>query len=176
MDEIRVPVRLGGEIKGELVMTGEGLMERFDARCEDPGALVRLSVYGGGKEGYLGVMEPENGALSLHRRLSRAERADFPDPIEYAAEAGRAGEAAAPSPRPKPQNAPRRAPNARQQREGDILWRQVGDGSLYAETSEGRFRAIPATRYGLPAGKAVDRRPIEGVDYVIYRLQNGRIE
>lgn len=178
MDDIRVPVRLGGEIKGELCVTDEGLIRRFDARCEDPGRLVRLSVYGGGKEGYLGVMEPENGALSLHRRLSRAERADFPDPIEYAAEAGDRGAPGSPSVQTQAgaRNQPRRPSARAREGEPDTLWRQVGDGSLYAQTAEGSFRAIPATRYGLPAGKAVDRRRIEGVDYVIYRLRNGRIE
>ena len=47
------------------------------------------NVYGGGKEGYLGVMTPENGVLTLHRRLTRAALAAFPAEIELAAEAGR---------------------------------------------------------------------------------------
>ena len=54
------PVLINGEKKGTLTVSREGLTTRFDAKCEDPGTLVRLSVYGGGKEGYLGVMTPEN--------------------------------------------------------------------------------------------------------------------
>lgn len=179
MDETHVPIRLDGETRGELSVTGEGLLTRFDARCADPGRLVRLSVYGEGREGYLGVMEPENGALSLHRKLSRAERADFPERIEYAAEAGEtktASKGARPAPQSVPQNAPRRGAGRAQSREGDTLWRQVGDGSLYAETPQGSFRAIPAARYGLPSKNAADRRVIEGVEYIIYRLHGGRIE
>lgn len=83
------PVLINGEKKGMLTVSREGLTTRFDAKCEDPGTLVRLSVYGGGKEGYLGVMTPENGVLTLHRRLTRAALAAFPAEIELAAEAGR---------------------------------------------------------------------------------------
>ena len=83
------PVLINGEKKGTLAVSREGLTTRFDAKCEDPGTLVRLSVYGGGKEGYLGVMTPENGVLTLHRRLTRAALAAFPAEIELAAEAGR---------------------------------------------------------------------------------------
>lgn len=83
------PVLINGEKKGMLTVSHEGLTTRFDAKCEDPGTLVRLSVYGGGKEGYLGVMTPENGVLTLHRRLTRAALAAFPAEIELAAEAGR---------------------------------------------------------------------------------------
>ena len=45
------PVLINGEKKGTLTVSREGLTTRFDAKCEDPGTLVRLSVYGGGKEG-----------------------------------------------------------------------------------------------------------------------------
>ena len=40
------PVLLCGEKKGTLTVSREGLTTRFDAKCEDPGTLVRLSVYG----------------------------------------------------------------------------------------------------------------------------------
>ena len=45
------PVLINGEKKGTLTVSREGLTTRFDAKCEDPGTLVRLSVYGGGREG-----------------------------------------------------------------------------------------------------------------------------
>ena len=153
MDETTVPVRLDGEVKGSLTVTAEGLLRRFDARCADPGRLVRLSVYGQGKEGYLGVMEPENGALTLCRKLSRTATAAFPARIEYAAEAGSAapprGEAAAaPASRPR-------------SREKDVLWRRVGDGSLYTVSGDRPYRAVPMARLGLPAGKMLERRTID---------------
>ncbi len=175
MDEMTVPVRLDGEKRGELTVTSEGLLRRFDARCADPGRLVRLSVYGQGKEGYLGVMEPENGVLVLHRKLSRAETEGFPDVIEYAAEARISDPVTAPPSQPVPRREERRRSATRTKSEEDTLWVQVGDGSLYAETKDGTFRAIPLALHGLPTKKIVERRTIEGVEYALFRLENGRI-
>ena len=145
------PVLINGEKKGTLTVSREGLTTRFDAKCEDPGTLVRLSVYGGGKEGYLGVMTPENGVLTLHRRLTLAA---FPAEIELAAEAGR--NTSAPERRPesgqtpekRPETAPAQAapippapmqsaaPKPRE-RAGDIVWRDAGTGvcTRYIKTS-----------------------------------------
>ena len=52
------PIVLGGETRGEVRVYPEGLMTVFEATAEDPGAMLRLSVYGGGAEGYLGMMAP----------------------------------------------------------------------------------------------------------------------
>ena len=60
----RYPVRIDGETAGELAVEREGLWTVFSLRCRDPGRLLRLSVYGGGREGYLGVPAPEAGAMS----------------------------------------------------------------------------------------------------------------
>lgn len=56
------PVLLDGKHKGTLRVTQEGLNTIFEIRCEHPGRVVRLSVYGGGREGYLGVPAPEGGS------------------------------------------------------------------------------------------------------------------
>lgn len=172
------PIRINGEKKGTLTVSLEGLTTRFDARCEDPGTLVRLSVYGGGKEGYLGVMTPENGALTLHRRLSRAALSEFPAEIEYAGEAGRP----APVPEKKPERPPERKPEPVQsapakprERSPDILWRDAGDGSLYAVVKNQPYRAIPMAAWGLPTERMVEKRTIEGVEYAIFALKDGRI-
>lgn len=175
MEESNVPVRLGGEIKGSLTVSADGLLRRFDARCEDPGRLVRLSVFGEGKEGYLGVMEPENGALVLHRRLTRAETEGFPSVIEYAAEAGGGDPEPAAVPAPAPRREERRRSAQRSGIQEDTLWHQVGDGSLYAEIKGECFRAIPLALHGLPSEKIVERRTIDGIDYAVFRLENGRI-
>ena len=87
MDET-YPILFDGVQTGTLTLARRGLLTEFTARCDDPGRLVRLSVYGGGREGYLGVMEPEDGKLTLCRRLSRGAMALFPEKIEYASEAG----------------------------------------------------------------------------------------
>ena len=109
------PVLINGEKKGTLTVSREGLTTRFDAKCEDPGTLVRLSVYGGGREGYLGVMTPENGVLTLHRKLTRAALAAFPAEIEFAAEAGR--KTAAPEQKPESERPQEKKPGRRRRRD-----------------------------------------------------------
>lgn len=187
------PVLINGEKKGTLTVSREGLTTRFDAKCEDPGTLVRLSVYGGGREGYLGVMTPENGVLTLHRRLTRAALAAFPAEIEFAAEAGR--KSAAPERRPESERPPEKraetaapvqttpaqpvamqntAPKPRE-RAGDIVWRDAGDGSLYTVYKNQPYRAIPMAAWGLPTERMVEKRTIHGVEYAIFALKDGRI-
>lgn len=187
------PVLINGEKKGTLAVSREGLTTRFDAKCEDPGTLVRLSVYGGGREGYLGVMTPENGALTLRRKLTRAALAAFPAEIEFAAEAGRktaaperrpeAGQTPEKRPEPTPaqsapaaQSAPMAgtAPRPRE-RAGDIVWRDAGDGSLYTVYKNQPYRAIPMAAWGLPTERMVEKRVINGVEYAIFALKDGRI-
>ena len=194
------PVLINGEKKGTLAVSREGLTTRFDAKCEDPGTLVRLSVYGSGREGYLGVMTPENGALTLHRKLTRAALAAFPAEIEFAAEAGR--KSAAPEQRPEAGQTPEAAapvqaapgssapgqnaarpnaapmPNAAarpRERAGDIVWRDAGDGSLYTVYKNQPYRAIPMAAWGLPVERMVEKRVINGVEYAIFALKDGRI-
>ena len=198
------PVLINGEKKGTLAISREGLTTRFDAKCEDPGTLVRLSVYGGGREGYLGVMTPENGALTLHRKLTRAALAAFPAEIEFAAEAGR--KSAAPERKPEAGQTPEKRaeaaapvqaalvssapgqnaarpnaapmPNAAarpRERAGDIVWRDAGDGSLYTVYKNQPYRAIPMAAWGLPVERMVEKRVINGVEYAIFALKDGRI-
>lgn len=178
------PVMLNGEKKGTLTVSREGLTTRFDARCEDTGAIVRLSVYGGGREGYLGVMTPENGALTLHRKLTRAALAPFPSEIDFAAEAGR--KETVPEHGPERKNAPEAAaqqpdvptPPARtmpHERTCDTLWRDAGDGSLYTVYKNRPYRAIPMAAWGLPTERMVEKRVINGVEYAIFALRDGRI-
>lgn len=184
------PILIHGEKKGALTVTREGLTTRFDARCEDPGTLVRLSVYGAGREGYLGVMTPENGALTLHRKLTRAGMADFPAAIEYAGEAGQ--KSAAPTEREKRPEAapgkktdiappaagnaaPQNAPGKPRERGTDILWHDAGDGSLYTVYKNQAYRAIPMAAWGLPTERMVEKRTIEGVEYAVFALRDGRI-
>ena len=180
------PVLINGEKKGTLTVSREGLTTRFDAKCEDPGTLVRLSVYGGGREGYLGVMTPENGVLTLHRKLTRAALAAFPAEIEFAAEAGR--KTAAPERRPETAQTPEKRPEAApaqpapvppapkpREHAGDIVWHDAGDGSLYTVYKNQPYRAIPMAAWGLPTERMVEKRTIGGVEYAVFALKDGRI-
>lgn len=190
------PILLRGEKKGILTVTQEGLNTVFAAKCEDPGRLLRLSVYGDSREGYLGVMQPENGVLRLTKRLSRTAMSAFPGKIEYAGEAGQTPrpkteektgpESAEPIPtkakepppvRPRESAPPRpkEPANARPRgRSTDIIWYKVGDGSLYTVWNDQPYRAIPLSAWGLPMDKA-ERRTIEGVEYAVFPLKDGKI-
>ena len=82
------PIILDGSEKGNVTINREGLFWRFDARCEMRDELLRLSVYGGGAEGYLGVLEPIDGELRLTKMLSKNALAGFPKTISFATRAG----------------------------------------------------------------------------------------
>lgn len=82
------PIIIDGNAAGSLTVTEDGLFTVFEATLPGYEELLRLSVYGGGREGYLGVMQPWSGGLYLRRRLSRSELRRMPEVIEYAAPAG----------------------------------------------------------------------------------------
>lgn len=82
------PIILDGETTGELTITREGLFWSFDAKCELRNEIVRLSVYGDGIEGYLGIMEPFGDMLRLTKKLSRNALNEFPMNISHAGEKG----------------------------------------------------------------------------------------
>ena len=77
---------------------------------------------------------------------------------------------------PKPNAAPVQgnAPRPRE-RAGDIVWRDAGDGSLYTVYKNQPYRAIPMAAWGLPTERMVEKRVINGVEYAIFALKDGRI-
>ena len=109
--EGKYPLLIDGRESGELRVTRRGALTLFEAEAEDGGGILRLSVYGGGREGYLGVMSPSGeGRVALRRQLSRAALRDFPEHIEYAAPAGAAPAVTEPEPGPEPESAPEPEP------------------------------------------------------------------
>ena len=121
-----VPIILDGQECGVLELRRDGPFTLFEARCEHRPELTRLWVFGGGKRGYLGVMQPEGEGLALRRRLSRAAMRSFPDRIEYA---GAASEAARPV---RIEPAPERETDGWTLRPDGSLWRAEGEGGLLA--------------------------------------------
>ena len=82
------PIILDGETTGELSVSREGLFWSFEANCEMRDEIVRLSVYGNGKEGYLGIMEPFGDMLRLTKKFSRTALKEFPEYITHAGQNG----------------------------------------------------------------------------------------
>ncbi|NCB51832.1 MAG: hypothetical protein EOM54_08135 [Clostridia bacterium] len=163
MDEY--PVMAGGARVGTLKVTQKGLLTVFDASAIDNGEVFRISVYGGGEEGYLGVMWPEKGALRLIKRFSRAAMADFPEVIEYA---GQSGERSSP---PSPSGAQPAVPRQDERvmpECGDTLWYSAPDGTLSTFDGQRLLIAMPADEVSVPKGSEGVLRRINGREYIVF--------
>ena len=148
------PIMVGGKNSGCVRVYQDGLFTVFEARCSAVSGLMRLSVYGGGKEGYLGVMQPRQGGLYLRRRFSRAQMKDFPEKIEFAAPAGMAQE--------KP-----RTGDAKKPCEKGHCWHRYSDGSLICKDGGGYIIALPARADCCARGAVL--KEIEGRLYMLFR-------
>ncbi len=84
------PIILDGEKTGEIKVSREGLFWSFEGKNKMCDELLRISVYGEGQEGYLGLMEPSGDEMVLVKKFSRSALKAFPKTISYA---GRRGEA-----------------------------------------------------------------------------------
>ena len=160
------PVMFGGREIGSLRAHERGAMTVFEAEAADPGGVLRLSVYGGGREGYLGVMSPAGeGRVALRRSLSRAALRGFPERIEYAAPSGEA----APAPEPeKPVPEPASEPEPEPEPEDGLIWYSSPDGTLSAHDGRRLLVALPADDARVPAWAGDVVRYINGRKYVVF--------
>lgn len=160
------PVMFGGREIGSLRAYVRGAMTVFEAEAADPGGVLRLSVYGGGREGYLGVMSPAgDGRVALRRSLSRAALRGFPERIEYAAPSGEA----APAPKPeKPAPEPVSEPEPEPEPEDGLIWYSSPDGTLSAHDGRRLLVALPADDARVPAWAGDVVRYINGRKYVVF--------
>lgn len=180
------PLMINGVRRGAVRVTQEGLYTVFEAEAEGTEqAPVRLALYGGGEEGYLGVMQPWSGGMFLRRRMSRTERAKMPREIEYAAPAGeQRGALTAPEcPEREPERTEiekneerevipahkaERRDTASEDAEGKgLLWFSRPDGTLTAFDGERSIIALPTHAPG-DMGRAVIRE-INGKRYMLFR-------
>ena len=169
------PIMLDGELAGKLKVEARGARTQFDAECRMRPGLVRLSVYGGGREGYLGVLAPEGEALALHRILSREQMRAFPAEIEFVERAGRSAEIAA---EPEPPAEPARPPEEKEEIPADtgaLDWYASPDGALVCFDGEHSLIALPLGDPRIPEGLPGERRSVEGADYLVYPTKDGKI-
>ena len=167
--EGKYPLLIDGRESGELRVTRRGALTLFEAEAEDGGGILRLSVYGGGREGYLGVMSPSGeGRVALRRQLSRAALRDFPEQIEYAAPAGAAPAVTEPEPGPEPESAPEPEPGQDEGPEGGLIWYSSPDGTLSAHDGRRLLVALPADDARVPAWAGDVVRYINGRKYVVF--------
>ena len=200
------PIIIDGALAGKLTVDRRGPRTAFDAVCAMQPGLLRISVYGGGREGYLGLLAPEGERLTLHRTFSRSQLRDFPREIERveraglppeapaAAEAGepdaaKAGEpepnAPEPETAPEPEAAPEPVaeptppePETREPAPAEELldWFASPDGALVCSDGLRRLIALPLGDERIPEGVPGERRQIEGREYLVYRTRDDRLE
>ena len=199
------PLILDGAQAGTVTVRREGGWTVFDVQCAAAEGVKRVSVYGGGAEGYLGVLAPEDGALTLHRRFSRSAMRAFPAHIEYAGYAGQPCAAPEPPEKPAPPEKPTPpeepappeeptspeepvpeppetpepppAPNKEEAPPAleDVYWYASPDGALVCFDGEHNLIALPVGDARIPEGPGGWQRTIEGRDYVVYRTKDGKL-
>ena len=184
------PLLLGGEKAGTLRIEQQGLYTCMEVSAGAREGLLRIWVQGGGREAYLGVLQPEGEGLSLRRRLSRRELAAFPQMIEQASDrqlppqeevniTQKSAESIpppAPAPALDPDSEPAPAPEPEPQPEPQpvsniepptLIWQERRDGSLVAKEGSHTLLALPARLRRAPQG--ADLRRIGGREYLVFR-------
>lgn len=199
------PLIIEGELVGKLTVSQRGPQTAFDVSCRMLSGIVRVSVYGGGQEGYLGVLAPEGDGLSLHKVMSRGAMRDFPQVIDSVEPAGllarhradlaqsqREGVSEAlPSPDteaagdvpPEPEAVPAslelpapEPPPAPGPAEQDCYWYASPDGALVCFDGTQNLLALPAGDPRIPSGAAGERRSVDGRDYLVFPTKNGKVQ
>ena len=138
------PVYIDGKKAGRLTVCRQGLYTVYSARVEKREGLLRLSVYGQGREGRLGLMQPGDKCLYLERRLSNEAQRGFPRRIEYAAPSGERSAA---------ENCDK----------GGLLWYRHKNGTLSAFDGKRQLVAIPVR-----CGLCFRTKCIEGREYAVF--------
>lgn len=188
------PLLLGGEKAGTLRIERQGLYTCMEVTAEAREGLLRIWVQGGGREAYLGILQPEGEGLSLRRRLSRRELAAFPQVIEQASDRQLPPQeevnitqesseliplpapapALEPEPQPEPEPAPQPEPEPQPEPQltstmepPTLIWQERRDGSLVAKEGSHTLLALPARLRRAPQG--ADLRRIGGREYLVFR-------
>lgn len=171
------PIIIKGENCGELRVSKEGAYTRFVADCVSFGGVIRLSVYGGGAEGYLGVPMPVNGRLRLDKRLSPVSMKAFPRVIERCSLAGEKPELGTveeeecvPEPEkeePCSAEVNEEAPTGDESGE-TTCWYATTDGALVSRDGEREMVALLPEDERVPRDIPGQPRIIDGKEYLVY--------
>lgn len=164
MQEGKFPIIIDGAVCGAVEVEKHGARTAVTASCCMREGIVRLSLYGDGGEGYLGVLAPEDGELRLKKTFTRAQERDFPELIT---QAGPAGMGRAPQePEPNASTAPQTAP------EPVTDWYAAPDGALVRAEGGEKLLALPEGDARLPPDVPGEERSIEGKKYFVFRARD----
>ena len=153
------PVIIKGAVCGTLKIEKAGGYTRFICDCPHEGEVIRLSVYGEGREGYLGVPLPVDGRLKLDKKLSPAAMAAFPQSLDHCGIAGEecCGKEALPE-----------EEECVVEEDGGSLWVATADGALVSREGERELVALPPEDARVPRNIPGQPRTIEGKEYLVY--------
>lgn len=163
-----------GEKLGTLTVVRQGGYTVFRADCGMMPGIFRLSVYGQGREGYLGVLMPEQGRMRLEKKLSSYAMRGFPGEIEFAGPAGgmeipREAEPEKEEPLPQDEECVEQESAAQECVAQDgPFWYASADGALVSADSGREMVALPPDDARVPANIPGERRIIEGKEYLVY--------
>lgn len=183
------PVIIGGGVCGKLRVEKAGAYTLFRAECPMQEGVIRLSVYGGGIEGYLGVPLPSDGKLFLEKKLSPAALRAFPAQIDHCGLAGEKPEPDVPEEAcepmaqecgeepaeacelceacEEPTELEEEAAQAAQDEEGPF-WYATTDGALVSRSEGVEMVALPTDDERVPENIPGQARVIEGKEYLVY--------
>ena len=164
------PIIIGGEERGSLRVSQEGLYTVFEA--ELPGVydgLYRIWLHGGGRSAYLGLMQPWSGGMYLRKKYSKSAMHSIPQIVERVSDKEREfGENSAPTAEKEPppaQSCPWPAPLPED--EEGLQWFRREDGSMVSHDGISSLVALPSSlRRGT---KGAVLRQIEGREYIVFR-------
>lgn len=163
------PIIIKGENCGELIIAKEGAYTRFVAKCAFVGEVIRLCVYGEGKEGYLGVPVPKEGMLILEKRFSPAALKDFPKHIEGCTLSGETI-LQNKSEKEEAQDCAEeiKAEVEDAEEEQHRFWYATSDGALVSRDGEIEMVALPPDDERVPKNFPGQPKVIEGKEYLVY--------
>lgn len=171
------PVSIKGEVCGSLCVSKEGAYTRFTVDCIGGGEVIRLSVYGGGKEGYLGVPVPKDGRLRLDKKFSPNAMKDFPDVIERCSLAGEKSceekpaekdEAKCDNTEPEICAETETKTDAERPKDESTYWYATTDGALVSRDGEREMVALRPDDERVPKDFPGEPRVIDGKEYLVY--------
>ena len=161
------PVIIDSAVCGKLRVEKEGAYTRFSLCCPMTEKVIRLSVYGEGREGYLGVPLPKEGKLCLDKRFSPSAMRGFPEKIDRCGLAGEKQE------EPE-ENVPEmtRCEEAEaypdEAQEDGPFWYASTDGALVSRDGDSEMVALPVGDERVPDNIPGQPRIIEGKEYLVY--------
>ena len=148
------PFYYKGKLSGTLSVAESGIytLFRLDAEKIDK-KMLRVSVYGEGKESCLGLAEVRGGKIYFEKKLSRNAMRELPRKIEYAAETG--------------EKAAEKIQKKEEEKETGLVWEKRPDGSLISNDGKSNIVALPAELRGKTGKDKI--KVIDGCSYMLFR-------